>query len=74
MKSKIPISYYLRAAVSALAITACTAAVGQAAQTPKVVVSIAPIHALAAGIMEGVGEPQLLISGGASALMPGSNS
>lgn len=33
---------------------------------PKVVVSIAPIHSLVAGVMEGVGEPQWLIPSGAS--------
>lgn len=33
---------------------------------PKVVVSIAPLHSLVSGVMDGVGEPQLLISGGAS--------
>lgn len=66
MKSKIAMASYLRAALSAVAITACTATAGHAAQTLKVVVSIAPIHALAAGIMAGVGEPILLVSGGAS--------
>lgn len=33
---------------------------------PKVVVSVAPIHSLVSGVMEGVGEPQLLIPAGAS--------
>ncbi|NOY13543.1 MAG: zinc ABC transporter solute-binding protein [Deltaproteobacteria bacterium] len=33
---------------------------------PRVVVSIKPIHALVAGVMQGVGEPQLLVKGGAS--------
>lgn len=33
---------------------------------PRVVASIAPLHSLASGVMEGVGEPQLLIGGGAS--------
>ena len=33
---------------------------------PKVVASIAPLHSLVSGVMEGVGEPQLLIGGGAS--------
>jgi zinc transport system substrate-binding protein len=35
-------------------------------QGPKVVVSIQPLHSLVAGIMEGVGEPRLLIKGGGS--------
>lgn len=33
---------------------------------PKVVVSIAPLHSLAAGVMAGVAEPQLLIAANAS--------
>jgi zinc transport system substrate-binding protein len=33
---------------------------------PEVVVSIKPVHSLAAGVMKGVGEPTLLIKGGAS--------
>jgi zinc transport system substrate-binding protein len=37
-----------------------------AGQAPAVVVSIKPIHSLVAGVMEGVGEPQLLIEGAAS--------
>ncbi len=33
---------------------------------PSVVVSIAPIHSLVSGVMAGVGEPTLLVKGGAS--------
>jgi zinc transport system substrate-binding protein len=33
---------------------------------PSVVVSIAPVHSLVAGVMAGVGEPTLLVKGGAS--------
>jgi len=36
------------------------------AEVPDVVVSIKPIHSLAAGLMQGIGEPVLLIEGGAS--------
>jgi zinc transport system substrate-binding protein len=36
------------------------------AAAPKVVVSIAPVHSLVAGVMAGVAEPQLLIPPGAS--------
>ena len=36
------------------------------AMEPKVVASIKPVHSLAAGVMQGVGEPRLLVSGGAS--------
>ncbi len=32
--------------------------------TPSVVVSIAPVHSLVAGVMDGVANPQLLITGG----------
>lgn len=36
------------------------------AEAPKVVVSIKPIHSLVASVMQGVGEPALLVRGGAS--------
>ena len=36
------------------------------AAQPRVAASIKPAHALAAGVMQGVGEPRLLIPGGAS--------
>lgn len=36
------------------------------AEAPKVVVSIKPIHSLIASVMQGVGEPTLLVRGGAS--------
>ena len=36
------------------------------ADTPRVVVSIPPIHSLVAGVMDGVGSPELLVKGGAS--------
>ncbi|MBW6477095.1 MAG: zinc ABC transporter substrate-binding protein ZnuA [Chromatiales bacterium] len=38
----------------------------QAEASPRVVVSIAPIHSLVAGVMDGVAEPQLLIAANAS--------
>ncbi len=38
----------------------------QAGEAPRVAVSIKPIHALVAGVMGGVGEPALLVPGGAS--------
>lgn len=50
----------LAAAVLGLAPTA------RAAEAPRVVASIKPVHALAAGVMAGVGEPHLLVRGGAS--------
>ncbi|MET0092442.1 MAG: zinc ABC transporter substrate-binding protein [Sedimenticola sp.] len=39
---------------------------GVATAAPRVVVSLVPIHSLVAGVMEGVGEPELLIHGGES--------
>ena len=36
------------------------------AEVPKVLVSIKPLHSLVAGIMEGIGEPGLIVSGSAS--------
>ena len=36
------------------------------AEAPNVVVSIKPIHSLVAAIMQGVGEPDLIVEGGAS--------
>ena len=46
------------------AIALSTAAI--AAEPPRVVVSIKPIHSLVAAVMQGVGEPALLIRSGAS--------
>lgn len=37
-----------------------------AAEAPRVVVSIKPIHSLVAGLMQGVGEPTLLVGNGAT--------
>lgn len=39
---------------------------GAAADSPSVVASIGPVHSLVAGVMEGVGTPDLIIAGGAS--------
>ncbi|CAO3437919.1 zinc ABC transporter substrate-binding protein [Azospirillum endophyticum] len=50
----------------ALAAIAATAALPAQAEVPKVVVSIKPIHSLVASVMHGVGEPTLLVRGGAS--------
>ncbi len=38
----------------------------QAVAAPKVVASIAPVHSLVAGVMQGIGEPQLIINGAGS--------
>lgn len=36
------------------------------AAAPNVVVSIKPVHSLVASIMQGIGEPSLIVEGGAS--------
>ncbi len=41
-------------------------ALGSAAEPPRVVVSMAPIHSLVAGVMKGIGRPELLVKGGSS--------
>ena len=52
-------------AILAGSLSALAAAAPAAAQT-KVVVSIKPLHALVAGVMAGVGAPELLVKGAAS--------
>lgn len=52
---------FLAAALLALCLSR-----GAVAAPPEVVVSIGPVHSLVAGVMEGLGEPRLLIRGGAS--------
>jgi zinc transport system substrate-binding protein len=44
----------------------CLPSSGAAGPGPGVVASIKPVHALVAGVMQGVGEPVLLLKGGAS--------
>jgi zinc transport system substrate-binding protein len=51
---------------AALLLAAIVWAPPSAAADPKVVVSIKPLHSLVAGVMEGVGEPTLLVKGSAS--------
>jgi zinc transport system substrate-binding protein len=53
------------AAAAGLAAAIAGAPAG-AAEAPRVVASILPIHALVAGVMRGVGRPVLLLKGGAS--------
>ncbi|WP_436636934.1 zinc ABC transporter substrate-binding protein [Microbaculum sp. FT89] len=52
----------LAAASFALLLSAATAH----AEKPEVVASIKPLHSLVAGVMQGVGEPHLLVGGGES--------
>jgi zinc transport system substrate-binding protein len=49
-----------------LAVPSLHAAADAPSPPPSTVVSIAPIHSLVAGVMAGVGEPVLLVKGGAS--------
>ncbi|MFO1428599.1 MAG: zinc ABC transporter substrate-binding protein [Candidatus Competibacteraceae bacterium] len=49
-----------------LIMLACLSPPGVAAPGPDVVASIKPVHSLVAGVMQGVGEPVLLLKGGAS--------
>ncbi len=59
-------SQILRTSLCVLAITTCTSLAAFGDEKLRVVVSIPPIHSLVAGVMDGVGEPTLLVSGGAS--------
>ncbi|MEM7122901.1 MAG: zinc ABC transporter substrate-binding protein [Pseudomonadota bacterium] len=55
---------YLLSGVAALCLV--PAAAVRAADAPNVVVSIQPIHSLVAGVMDGVGEPALIVRGAGS--------
>jgi zinc transport system substrate-binding protein len=50
----------------AVALAAGVATAGPAEAAPRIVATIAPIHSLAAAVMEGVGEPRLLLPGNVS--------
>lgn len=52
--------------LAALAISASPAALAQARAEPVVITSIKPVHSLVAAVMDGVGQPELLIKGAAS--------
>jgi len=52
--------------ISVLTVALLTAAHGAAAAAPLVVVTVKPLHSLIAGVMEGVGTPELMIRGGGS--------
>lgn len=58
----------LKSTVATMAIAAGLALpiASQAEAEPRVVASIPAVHSLVAGVMEGVGSPSLLVSGGAS--------
>jgi zinc transport system substrate-binding protein len=52
--------------ILAFALTVVLASGHALAEAPKVVVTVKPVHALVAGVMEGVGEPRLLVPAAAS--------
>jgi len=52
--------------VAALAVTLLFTALGTAIAAPRVVVTVKPLHSLVAGVMAGVGEPELIIRGAGS--------
>lgn len=52
--------------VAAAALLGAGSAAVRAQEAPQVVASIKPVHSLVAGVMQGVGEPHLLVRGGAS--------
>lgn len=57
----------VRAMAAAGAIALCLAFVpARAGPAPRVVVSLKPLHSLVAGVMDGIGSPSLLVTGGAS--------
>ena len=49
-----------------LIILICSRGISLGAEKPSVVVSIKPLHALVAGVMQGVAEPKLLVKGAGS--------
>ena len=58
-------SRYLLPGIAAAALAAHPT-IAAAAEPPAAVASIKPIHSLLSGVMEGAGEPTLLVKGGAS--------
>lgn len=62
MQSAVKILYFC----VSLFVTISVFNVAAEAKTPKVLASIKPIHALVAGVMQGVSQPQLLIDDGGS--------
>ncbi|HEX7968304.1 MAG TPA: zinc ABC transporter substrate-binding protein [Stellaceae bacterium] len=57
---------WLLAPLLAAALVTATVSPPAEAAVPKVVASIKPIHSLIAGVMAGVGEPALVVTGGSS--------
>lgn len=55
---------WLKRAIAAAALAFVSSAA--AAEPPRVVASIVPIHSLVAGVMDGIGAPELIVKGAAS--------
>ena len=66
LRRRLPAPLASAAAATAILVAAAGAGGATAAGAPEVVVSIKPIHSLVAGVMAGVGEPGLILRGGAS--------
>lgn len=64
MKALKPASFWLLATIFSTFASVTTLA--QAGSAPRVVADIAPVHSLAAQVMDGVAEPELLLQAGAS--------
>ncbi len=56
----------MRHAIATIAVGLTLAAIPARAEPPRVVASIKPLHALAAGVMAGIAAPELIIRGGSS--------
>lgn len=56
----------MRSTIALLCLSASVFSYSSAMAAPNVVVSIKPIHSLVASVMEGVGEPKLIVEGAAS--------
>ena len=56
----------LKTALAAVAVLTLAPPPAQSDASPTVVASIAPVHSLVSGVMQGVGEPALLVRGGGS--------
>ena len=61
----MPCSRYILTGIAAAALAA-NPTIAAAAEPPAAVASIKPVHSLLAGVMEGAGQPTLLVPGGAS--------
>ncbi|MGB7306587.1 MAG: zinc ABC transporter substrate-binding protein [Burkholderiaceae bacterium] len=66
LRQPLGLAQAVRVACTALVVTVVCATTATARAAPSVVVTIKPIHSLVSSIMQGVGEPRLLIPGSRS--------